>query len=77
MRWVHQYSPILEERIRKHIKKTNDSWRVEERYLYEATGNVVGSLNPKDEMVSYAYTAYGDLKPDSPQPTILMTCFIF
>jgi transposase, IS6 family len=25
MRWVHQYSPILEQRFRKHIKLTNDS----------------------------------------------------
>jgi transposase, IS6 family len=33
MRWVHQYSPILEQRIRKHIKLTNDSWRVDETYI--------------------------------------------
>jgi transposase, IS6 family len=25
MRWVHQYSPIIDERVRKHLKKTNDS----------------------------------------------------
>ena len=28
MRWVHKYSPILDERTRKHIKLTNDSWRI-------------------------------------------------
>ena len=33
MRWVHQYSPILEERLRKHIKLTNDSWRMDETYI--------------------------------------------
>ncbi len=33
MRWVHQYSPIIEERIRKHIKQTNDSWRMDETYI--------------------------------------------
>ena len=33
MRWVHQYSPIIDERIRKHIKQTNDSWRMDETYI--------------------------------------------
>jgi transposase-like protein len=33
MRWVHQYSPILDQRIRKHLKSTNDSWRMDETYL--------------------------------------------
>jgi len=33
LRWTHQYSPIIEERIRKHIKLTNDSWRVDETYI--------------------------------------------
>ncbi|OUB24894.1 IS6 family transposase [Bacillus thuringiensis serovar yunnanensis] len=33
MRWVHQYGPALNERIRKHLKITNDSWRVDETYI--------------------------------------------
>ncbi|WP_256870003.1 IS6 family transposase, partial [Bacillus sp. CDB3] len=33
MRWVHQYGPILNERMRKYLKPTNDSWRVDETYL--------------------------------------------
>jgi len=33
MRWVHRYSPIIEERIRKHIKLTNDSWTMDETYI--------------------------------------------
>jgi IS6 family transposase len=33
MRWVHKYSSILDERIRKHIKLTNDSWRMDETYI--------------------------------------------
>ncbi|PHG09634.1 IS6 family transposase [Bacillus toyonensis] len=33
MRWVHQYGPELNERIRKHLKATNDSWRVDETYI--------------------------------------------
>jgi len=30
LRWVHQYSPVIEEKLRKHIKLTNDSWRMDE-----------------------------------------------
>jgi transposase, IS6 family len=33
MRWVTQYSPILDKQIRKHLIKTNDSWRLDETYL--------------------------------------------
>ncbi|MBE7121961.1 IS6 family transposase [Bacillus cereus] len=33
MRWVHQYGPELDERIRRHLKPTNDSWRVDETYI--------------------------------------------
>ncbi len=33
MRWVHQYSPIISEKVRKHFKPTNDSWRMDETYL--------------------------------------------
>ena len=33
MRWVHQYGPELDKRIRRHLKPTNDSWRVDETYI--------------------------------------------
>ncbi|PHA30593.1 IS6 family transposase, partial [Bacillus toyonensis] len=33
MRWVHQYGPELNERVRKYLKATNDSWRVDETYI--------------------------------------------
>lgn len=33
MRWVHQYGPELDERVRRHLKPTNDSWRVDETYV--------------------------------------------
>ena len=33
MRWVHQYGPELNKRVRRHLKKTNDSWRVDETYI--------------------------------------------
>ncbi|MGE6600078.1 IS6 family transposase [Bacillus proteolyticus] len=33
MRWVHQYGPQLEEKVRHHLKSTNDSWRGDETYI--------------------------------------------
>jgi IS6 family transposase len=33
MRWVIQYSPVLDQRVRKYLHKTNDSWRLDETYL--------------------------------------------
>ena len=33
MRWVHQYSPKIEKKIRRHLRPTNDSWRVDETYI--------------------------------------------
>jgi IS6 family transposase len=33
MRWVHQYSPEIEKKIRRHLRLTNDSWRVDETYI--------------------------------------------
>ena len=33
MRWVHQYGPQLDKRVRRHLKPTNDSWRVDETYI--------------------------------------------
>jgi IS6 family transposase len=33
MRWVHQYSPEIEKKIRRHLRLTNYSWRVDETYI--------------------------------------------
>jgi transposase, IS6 family len=33
MRWVHQYSPEIEKKIRRYLRPTNDSWRMGETYL--------------------------------------------
>jgi IS6 family transposase len=33
MRWVHQYGPELEKRIRPFLKPTNDSHRIDETYI--------------------------------------------
>ena len=31
--WVQRYGPELEERLRRHLKPTNTSWRVDETYV--------------------------------------------
>src|SRR5450432_4495850 len=33
-RWVQRYGPELEQRLRRHLKPTNKSWRVDETYLW-------------------------------------------
>jgi len=33
MRWVHQYSPEIEKKVRRYLRPTNDSWRVDETYI--------------------------------------------
>ena len=32
MRLVYQYSPEIEKKVRKYLRSTNDSWRVDETY---------------------------------------------
>ena len=32
-RWVQRYGPELEERLRRHLKPTNRSWRVDDTYV--------------------------------------------
>ncbi len=32
-RWVHKYAPELDKRCRRHLKPTNDSYRVDETYI--------------------------------------------
>jgi hypothetical protein len=32
-RWVKYYGPELEQRLRRHLKPTNKSWRVDETYV--------------------------------------------
>lgn len=32
-RWVHEYSPELEKRVKHHLNKSNDSWKIDETYV--------------------------------------------
>jgi transposase-like protein len=33
MRWVHEYAPKLEKRVKQHLKLSNDSFRIDETYI--------------------------------------------
>ncbi len=33
MRWVHQYSPEIEKKVRRYLKPTTDTWRMDETYI--------------------------------------------
>ncbi|GFZ82972.1 hypothetical protein GCM10008018_31150 [Paenibacillus marchantiophytorum] len=33
MRWVHEFGPEIDKRIRPFLKPTNDSWRTDETYI--------------------------------------------
>ena len=41
-RWVQRYGPELEQRLRRHLKPTNKSWRVDETYV-----RVKGGCRPR------------------------------
>src|SRR4029077_18522056 len=32
-RWIQRYGPEMEQRLRRRLKPTNDSWRVDETYV--------------------------------------------
>jgi transposase, IS6 family len=53
-RWVQRYGPELERRLRRHLKPTNKSWRVDEtyvrvkgrwRYLYRAIDSAGATID--------------------------------
>ena len=33
MRWIHQYGPLLDKKIRKKLRKTGNSWKLDETYV--------------------------------------------
>lgn len=32
-RWVHEYAPELDRRVKSHLKKTSDSWKLDETHI--------------------------------------------
>ena len=86
-RWVQRYGPELEQRIRRHLKPTNKSWRVEETYvrvkgrwcyLYRAIDSagatidfLLSALRDADAAKRLFRIALSD--PSHPQPRVINT----
>src|ERR1700746_2557781 len=86
-RWVQRYGPELEQRLRRHLKPTNKSWRIDETYirvkgrwyyLYRAidsTGATIdfllSALRDADAAKRLFRKALSNLAP--PQPRVINT----
>lgn len=67
-RWVQAYSPQLVKRCRRHLRPTNDSWRVDEVYV-----NIKGqgrwlyrAIDKHGDTLDFLLTAKRDAKRRSP-----------
>ena len=76
-RWVQRYAPEMERRLRRHLKPTNDSWRVDEtyirvkgkwRYLYRAVDSSGATLDFLLSAKQDAAAAKRRLRSDSHDP---------
>ena len=86
-RWVQHYGPELEERLRRHLKPTNKSWRVDETYvrvkgrwcyLYRAIDSTGATINFVLSGLRDAATAKRLFRkaltdPSHPQPRVINT----
>jgi transposase, IS6 family len=86
-RWVQRYGPELEQRMRRHLKPTNRSWRVDETYvrvqgrwcyLYRAIDSagatiefLLSALRNADAAKRLFRKALSD--PSHPQPRVINT----
>ena len=52
------------------VQRIKSQGEINETYLYDWHGSVSGVVTEASEVTTYAYTAYGDLLPDSPQPSV-------
>ena len=61
-RWVLRYAPILNERIRRHIRYPNWSWRVDETYV-RVSGNwtyLYRALDSEGNTIDFMLSPYRD-----------------
>jgi transposase, IS6 family len=86
-RWVQRYGPELERRLRRHLKPTNKSWRIDETYirvkgrwyyLYRAidsTGATIDFLLSalRDATAAYRLFRRALSDPSHPQPRVINT----
>ena len=86
-RWVQRYGPELEERLRRHLKPTNKSWRVDETYvrvkggwcyLYRAIDSTGATIDfvllaLRDAAVAKRLFRQALSGPSHPQPRVINT----
>jgi IS6 family transposase len=86
-RWVQRYAPELEKRLRKRLKATNDSWRVDQtyvrvkgqwRYLYRAVDSSGATLDfllsaKQDAEAAKRFLAKALGRPNHPEPRVIHT----
>src|SRR5437660_10286099 len=86
-RWVQRYAPEMERRLRKRLKATNDSWRVDEtyvrvkgqwRYLYRAVDSSGATLDfllsaTQDAEAAKRFLAKALGRANHPEPRVIHT----
>ena len=86
-RWVQRYGPELEARLRRHLKPTNKSWRVDETYvrvkgrwcyLYRAIDSPGATINfvlsgLRDAAAAKRLFRKALTVPSHPQPRVINT----
>src|SRR6202049_1720158 len=86
-RWVQRYSPELEQRLRRYLKPTNKSWRVDETYvrvkghwcyLYRAIDSAGATIDfllseLRDAGAANKLFRKGLSSPSHPQPRVVNT----
>src|ERR1700693_3930350 len=86
-RWVQRYGPELEQRLRRHLKPTNKSWRVDETYI-RAKGRwcyLYRAVDSTGATIDFLLSAFRDADaakrlfrkalshPSHPQPRVINT----
>src|SRR5271165_1913357 len=86
-RWVQRYGPELDQRLRRHLKPTNKSWRVDEtyirvkgrwRYLYRAIDSAGATIDfllsaLRDAAAAQRLFRKALSDPSHPQPRVINT----
>ena len=62
-RWVQHYAPILNQRLRRELRQTNRSWRVDETYIRVAGRwtYLYRAVDSKGNTIDFMLSPYRDL----------------
>jgi transposase-like protein len=59
-RWVQRYAPVLNQRIRRELRRPNRSWRVDETYV-KIAGNWARAVDSTGETIEFMLSPKRDL----------------